>query len=215
VDTGSDETTGSIAAITHLTTMDAPMIQARMEKLGIFEVLEGHQADRLKRLIKEHCQEGREEVWWGPLQEFAKGLRYQRGEAPCVVISSRTWKIKMLRNDIDALSYMVRDSGIQLDDIQKDDGKPAHDEDDIKAAEYRIAYKRGETAATFDVHYKEGVLDVIGLVRTLNGVLNQTGDSHRIFVLPPVDPYWCLVYTTQPAAERAAQSRWGRLPMPK
>lgn len=214
-DRTADETTSFMAAVTKLTTMDAPMIQARLEKLGIFDELEAHQVDRLKKLIKEHCQEGREEPWWGPLQEFAKGLRFQKGNMPCVVISSRPWKGSGLRKDIDSISYMIRDSGVELDDVQRMDGKPLHSEDDVKDEEYRVLYKKGERKGDFSLRYRNNILDVIDLARSLNGLLAVAGDSHRFFVLPPMDPHWCLVHTVLPAAERAAQSKWGRLPLPR
>ena len=201
--------------IRKLTTLDAPMIQARFDKLGVFAGLEPYQQERLRRMIKEHCQQGKEEIWWGPLQEFAKGLRYQKGDMVAHVLVSKAWKVKGIRRDVDTLGYMVRMSRIQLENFTTKEGKALHGEDTVEDGAYRISYKFGDQTNCIPAICRDGHFDIIDMVRQLNGLFRRLRTPKRLLLLPPWDENWCVVWTDIPAAERAASAKWGRLLYPR
>ena len=206
---------GPIAATaTKLSPLDVPMIQARFEKLGVLEHLNEHQADTLRHTILEHCREGREELWWYPLVEFAKFLDYQKGEMPAIIMDATALQTVQVRKYLFAMDYRLRRSGLALDDITTDDGKELEPDFVLTDGAYKVNYKVRDRAFRFPVNVTDGALDIQGLVRTVNGLCERKKARGRFLLLPPTEPIWCVVYALFTTAEQFQRSQWAQLPLP-
>jgi hypothetical protein len=198
-----------------LTPLDVPMIQARYEKLGVWQHLNEHQGDVLRRMILEHCQEGREELWWEPLVEFTRFLDYQKGEMPAIIVEATRLQALEVRKLLFAMDYHLRRSGLQLEDIQGESGEEIEPDHTLSDGVFKVVYKVRGRAFRFPATVEGGLLDVLGLVRTINGLCERKKATGRFVMLPPTGTRWCLVYTVFTVAEQVDRARWGQLPMPK
>jgi hypothetical protein len=203
------------ASARRLTSLDVPMIQARFEKLGILEHLSEHQADTLRQTILEHCKEGREELWWASLVEFATYLDYQKGEMPAIIMDARALEALQVRKCLFAMDYRLRRSGLMLEDLQDDKGQEIATDATLEDGTYKVVYKVRERAFRFPVTVSEGRFDVLGLIRTVNGLCERKQAKGRFLVLPPQDDTWCIVYAVFTTADQVQRAQWAQLPLPK
>ncbi len=198
-----------------LSPLDVPMIQARFEKLGIWEHLNEHQSDVLRRTILEHCKEGKVELWWSPLIEFARYLDYQKGEMPAMIMDASKLQAVEVRKRLFGMDYRLRRSGLALEDITSAKGDELDPDHVLTDGTYKVIYKVRERAFRFPVKVENGQLDMRGLVRTLNGLCERKRAKGRFLLLPPTEPIWCVVYTLFTTAEQVQRSRWAELPLPR
>ena len=198
-----------------LSPLDVPMIQARYEKLGIWEQLNEHQADTLRQTILGHCKEGREELWWQPLIEFARFLDYQKGEMPAIIMNETTLLAVEVRKYLFALDYRLRRSGLALEDITSAKGEELDPDFNLTDGTYKVVYKVRERAFRFPVTVADGKLDIEGLIRTVNGLCERKRAKGRFLLLPPAQPTWCVVYALFTTAEQVQRSNWAQMPLPK
>ncbi len=198
-----------------LTPLDVPMIQARYEKLGIWEHLNEHQADTLRQTILTHCKEGREELWWQPLIEFARFLDYQKGEMPALIMDETTLQAVQVRKYLFAMDYRLRRSGLALEEITGPKGEEIEQETELADGTYKVIYKVKDRAFRFPFAVRDGKLDIEGLVRTVNGLCERKKAKGRFLLLPPAQPTWCVIYALFTTAEQVQRSNWAQLPLPK
>ena len=197
-----------------LSPLDVPMIQARYEKLGVWEHLSEHQSDMLRHTIMEHCKEGRVELWWAPLIEFARFLDYQKGEMPALIMDASTLEVVQVRKYLFAMDYRLRRSGLALEDITGADGKEFEPDHTLTDGAYKVIYKVRDRAFRFPVEVRDGRLDILGLVRTVNGLCERKKAKGRFVLLPPAQPVWCVVYALFITAEQLHRAQWAQLPLP-
>ena len=216
---GKRSDTGDLALLFEpprkLSPLDVSMIQARFEKLELWKNLSEYQSDRLRQMILEHCQEGREAHWWSPLVGFSKYLDYQKGELPAAILDSRRLEALQIRRYLFTFDYHVRRSGIHLDDIQTAEGKEIEPDEKLEDGVFKVVYKYRDRAFRFPVAIQDGCLDIPGLVRTLNGLLDRRRASNRIVLLPPHGEIWCAVHCAISTAEQVHRSRWGQVLLPE
>jgi len=194
-----------------LASIDVPMIMARFDKLGVMERLNESQRETIKLLTLEHCQEGREELWWCPLIDFAKTLRYQKGDVPIYVFDDRASSALVAKRHIFALDYMLRTSGIQLEDLLSTEGEEFVGRESLMDGRYPLPFKRRSQAGEILVQVEEAKIDVLGLVADLNGLLAKFKAKERLLLLPCFEGTWCVLVCLIATAERAHQSKWAQL----
>ncbi len=199
---------------TKLSPLEVPMIQARFEKLELWQNLSEYQSDRLRQMILEHCQEGRVAHWWSPLVGFSKYLDYQKGELPAIIIDATRLGALQVRRNIFSLDYHMRRSGIHLEDIQSGEGGEIEPDQKLTDGSIKVVYKFRDRAFRFPVAITDGQLDVPGMVRTLNGLLERRRASNRFVVLPPHGQIWCVIHSSLSTATQADRSRWGQMLLP-
>ena len=197
-----------------LSPLDVPMIQARYEKLGIWEHLSEHQGDMLRQTIMEHCQQGKVELWWAPLVEFARLLDYQKGEMPAIIMDASSLEALQVRKYLFALDYRLRRSGLALEDIFGADGRALEQDHKLSDGPYKVLYKVRDRAFRFPVQVQDGELDIEGLVRTVNGLCERKKAKGRFLLLPPAENLWCVVYALFTTAEQVTRSNWAHMPLP-
>ncbi len=197
-----------------LSPLDVPMIRARYEKLGVWEHLSEHQGDMLRQTIIEHCKEGRVELWWAPLVDFAKYLDYQKGEMPAIIMDASKLEAVQVRKYLFALDYRLRRSGLALIDITGPDGEKFEPDHTLEDGTYKVVYRVRDRAFRFPVGVSGGQLDIVGLVRTVNGLCERKKAKGRFLLLPDAAPLHCVVYALFTTAEQVQRSRWAALPLP-
>jgi len=197
-----------------LTPLDMPMIQARFEKLGVWEHLSEHQGDMLRQTIMEHCKEGRVELWWTPLVEFARFLDYQKGEMPAIIMDAAQLEVVKVRKHLFALDYRLRRSGMSIEDITTAKGDALEPDQVLTDGDYKVIYKVRDRAFRFPVTIQDGKLDILGLIRTINGLCERKKAKGRFLLLPPAESAWCVVYALFTTAEQVTRSNWAQLPLP-
>lgn len=197
-----------------LSPLDVPTIQARFEKLGIWAAVNEYQAETLRRLVLEACKEGREALWWSPLVAFARHLDYQKADVPVSILDARRLQVVDLRRSLLALDYQIRGRDLRLDDVSGGDGRELQADETLAEGTYAVVYRLGERAFRFPLAVAPGRLDVLDLVRRINGLLTRRQAANRLVVLPPMGDLWCVVCCVFSAAEQAHRAGWGQLAMP-
>ncbi len=198
-----------------LSPLDVTMIQARFDKLELWENFSEYQSDRLRQMILEMCQGGEQAHWWSPLVGFSKYLDYQKGELPAVIIDATRLAALQVRRHMFTFDYHMRRSGIHLDDIQTEKGEEIEPEARLSDGVIKVVYKFKDRAFRFPVNIADGRLDIPGLVRTLNGLLARRRASRRFVLLPPHGETWCAIHCVISTAEQVHRSRWGVLLLPE
>ncbi len=198
-----------------LSPLDVPMIQARYEKLGIWEHLSEHQGDMLRQSIIEDCKEGKVQQWWATLIQFARFLDYQKGEMPAMLMDASKLQAVEVRKYLFALDYRLRRSGLALIDITGPEGEKFEPDHVLGDGSYKVIYKVRDRAYRFPVKVADGQLDIEGLVRTVNGLCERKKAKGRFLLLPDAAPMHCVVYALFTTAEQIQHSRWAALPLPK
>ena len=193
-----------------LTTLDVPMITARLETLGVFEALDPSHADRLKRMIQEQCRERVVGPWWIPLRQFLNEMIFRRRSPPVVVFSEKVTDSETLRDDIQRLAALLEGSRLLISGLRTGADAPLPEQ--IADGELIVHYRIGRgTPQTFSSRVEGGVLDVSGLVSQLNEILKQGSWTHRMLMLPPHEGDWAIVRCRAAVAERAVSTKWGVL----
>jgi len=203
-----------IEAARKLTPLDAPTIQARFEKLGIWKALNEYQAETLRRLLLDACREGRVALWWSPLVELARHLDYSKGEVPVVILDASSRTVVLVRRALLALDYQLRRTGIQIDDVQSEGGAELEADKVLEDGLYSVLYRVRDRAHRFPLSIRGGLLDVHDLVRRLNGLLARHHSGDRLLLLPPEGTVWCAIRCVFSTAELVHRAGWGQLVLP-
>jgi len=192
-----------------LTTMDASMIKARIEKLELVAHLEENKQERLFRKVLDMCKKNQEGLWWEPLAWFSRNLR-TKDDQTIVVLNSKRVLLNTVANINDTLSVITRLGELQFQRIEPPGEDFDLDANDFLAdGEYKMVYKRRDTIGSFPVHIKDQKFDVLLWMREINKILRRLKIPFRFLVFAPKGDVWCIVYTPVVAAERAIKSKWG------
>ena len=194
-----------------LKPLDAPVIQARISHMGIYEYLDARYHSDLKRIVMEHCRAGNEEIWWWPLTEFLDGLRFSHTELPIQVIAAPCHVIENLTDRIVPLEAFTRGKGFQIKAIASAEGEPLAGDAVARDGTYQVQYAFKQKPGVFPVNITDGALDIPGLAASLNAIFRDRGLGDRVLLLPPQEATYGLVHCPATSAERAADHRWGRL----
>lgn len=194
-----------------LTPIDAPMIQARLETLGLWEALGTNHKERLKRDILETCREGEADFWWAPLLRFAETVRFQKGAAPCAVVRVRCTLVKRVYDRVTTIAFLMRQSGIQITEIRDENGKPVPESRTVESARFQVLYKLGGTSGRLPVQVEDEELDIPDLVGRLNRLFIRYHIGYRLLLMGPAQERYCVLFTPSVDADRAAKSGWGQL----
>ncbi len=197
-----------------LSPVDSPTIQARLKTLGVFDFLDEHQSQALKRIILTHCRERRTEIWWWPLCEFVKTRKTHKGELPFQVIEEGCEMARFLKERLIMLEELFRPEGLQFRRIRSAEGEPLHDRAVLEDGRYLVKYRIGDTDGMLDVHVKDGKIDLGRFVAELNGLARERRWGNRLVLLPPQGKAHCVVRCNIGTAERAERSQWGRVDYP-
>jgi len=192
-----------------LTTMDAAMIKARIEKLELVTHLEENKRERLFRKVLDMCKKGKEGLWWEPLAWFSKNLR-TKDDQTIVVLNSRRITLNTIANINEMLSVITRQGEIQFVRVETpEDDFDLDTEYRIADGKYKMMYTRRDKAGHFPLVIEDQKFDVISWMREVNKILRRIKVPFRFLVLAPKEDLWCIVYTPVVAAERAIKSKWG------
>ncbi len=192
-----------------LTTMDASMIKARIEKLEIVVHLEDNKRERLHRKVLDMCKKNVEGLWWEPLAWFSRNLR-TKDDQTIVVLNSKRVMLNTVANINDTLSIITRLAELQFLRIEPPEDDFEFDVDDMLVdGEYKMIYQRRDKGGSFPVHIIDRKFDVLGWMREINNLLRRLKVPFRFLVLAPKGDVWCIVYTPVVSAERAIKSKWG------
>ena len=192
-----------------LTTMDASMIKARIEKLEIVVHLEDNKKERLHRKVLDMCKKNVEGLWWEPLAWFARNLR-TKDDQTIVVLNSKRVLLNTVANINDTLSIITRQAELQFLRIEPPGDDFEFDADDLMVdGEYKMIYQRRDKGGSFPVTIADSKFNVLEWMREINKLLRNLKVPYRFLVLAPKGDVWCIVYTPVVSAERAIKSNWG------
>jgi hypothetical protein len=102
-----------------------------------------------------------------------------------------------------------------LEHCKEDKGQEIATDATLEDGTYKVVYKVRERAFRFPVTVSEGRFDVLGLIRTVNGLCERKQAKGRFLVLPPQDDTWCIVYAVFTTADQVQRAQWAQLPLPK
>ena len=190
-----------------LTPLDVPMIQARLQTLGIYEALDPRYEDRLKRLVQEQCRERKEGMWWTPLQEFAQEMQFRRQGAPVLVLDARCEDLDAMAERIIGFSELLLGSGVQLRGARMASGDTNTDVTGL--VRLQLSYRRAGTDGVITARSEDGVIDVPALVGELNRMLIAGRWGRRLLMLPPHGTLYAVVRCEAQVAARAERTNWG------
>lgn len=193
-----------------LSPVDVPMIQARIEKLGILEALSANQKDKLRRKILELCQNRQEGLWWEPLHVFIKSVRSNKDLCVRIVDASDN-RVPNLLELLDGISHIIRHSGMQLGKCLSEAGALLSRDAVLYDETYTVHYVFREQKGTLPFVVRDGKMDICSFVRGLNTKQKAFRSHSRMLVLAPDENTWCIVYCGLTEAERASASKWGQL----
>ena len=193
-----------------LTTLDVPMIMARLNTLGILESLEPSHEDRLRRMVQEQCRERVVGPWWIPLRTFVTEMSFRRRSPAVVILDAKSEGHTTLRDSILELSSVLEGSGIQIIGLRTGTGSaiPGNIGNQILTIHYR---RSGRQPASFEGRVEDGVLDVAHLIGEINSILESGRWSNRLLMLPPHGDIWAVVRCRLTIAQRALKTNWGTL----
>jgi hypothetical protein len=205
----ADETVVLHEEIRVLTTMDAAMIKARIEKLELVTHLEDNKQERLFRKVLDMCKKGTEGLWWEPLAWFARNLR-TKDDQTIVILNSRRITLNTIANINEMLSVITRLGELQFVRVEMPENDFDLDEEyRIADGTYKMIYSRRGKAGHFPLIVEDQKFDVVSWMREVNKILRRIKVPFRFLMLAPKEDLWCIVYTPVVAAERAIRSRWG------
>jgi hypothetical protein len=192
-----------------LTTMDASMIKARIEKLEIVVHLEDNKKERLHRKVLDMCKKNVEGLWWEPLAWFSRNLR-TKDDQTIVILNSKRVMLSTIANINDTLSIITRLGELQFLRIDPPGDDFEFDIDDLLVdGEYKMIYQRRDKGGSFPITIKDRKFDVLQWMREINNILRRLKIPFRFVVFAPNGDVWCIVYTPIVSAERAIKSNWG------
>jgi hypothetical protein len=196
-----------------LAALDAPMIQARVGKLGLLSGHGTYDAEQLRRSILDHCRQGKVGLWWEPLKGFA---RVGQSRSGITVVDAAGVGFAPMTRTLIALSKGLENTNVKLESLQDRRGEPLTPASwsNVSTDSCNAAWEWGSRSGTIPVEVRNGVLDVQAFARSLNGLLSRIGLNYRFLVLAPNADTWCTIVCEIDAAERAASARWGQLLMP-
>jgi len=195
-----------------LTALDAPMIQARLEKLGLMRRANHHEGEELRRTVLDQCQRGGVGLWWQPLAKFSKAGQSRVG---ITAVDASAVSSVGLAQTVAALSKGLEEINVRLAGPQDEDGNDVGTNWSVGAAgEAGVRWTWGSRSGAMTITVHDGALDVPDFVRSINGLLLEIGLGHRLVLLAPAENDWCTVLAEVEHAERAAGARWGQILVP-
>ncbi len=194
-----------------MTTLDVPMVMARLRVLGVLDRLDARYHADLERAVKECCREGRVRQWWGPLRSYHE-RRAREATDWFQPVSARHRRADRLVRALLDLGELLRLHRFELTGVTGADGEPLVGEDPVPDGELRLNWSTGEASGAFPVHVREGELDLPGLLAEINAFFAERDWPERLFLLPREGDAWGVVACPEPVARKAAGSGWGELP---
>jgi len=195
-----------------LTALDASMIQARLDKLGMAERLSHYDMEQMRRSVLDDCQRGKVGLWWEPLRGFVRG---RAGRAGVNVVDARETSHTSLVRMLHALSKGIEETNVKLEHLVDRRGETmAADAWRVADGSAFISWEWGSRTGTIPMSAPDGKLDVVALVRALNGLFGWLGSPNRLVLFAPDGDSWCFVLSGAGSAEGAGSAPWGQLLMP-
>ncbi|MEC7985677.1 MAG: hypothetical protein VX278_10975 [Myxococcota bacterium] len=190
-------------------TMDAPMIRSRFEKMKIHDGLEAHAKKKLERLVVDICKEEREMLWWEPLRDFSKLPNASKG-ARFMFLNAESTMGQQTIQFILNLSEMIRFCGLRFKGIETEKGEKLW-EDRMEDGAYIVHSIFGADEFTIPFRVRDDAIDVRYFVGQVNTILKKKKSSQRLVVLAPDDCIWCLLISDYSEAKRAETARWAEI----
>ena len=190
-------------------TMDAPMIRSRFEKMKVHDGLEAHAKKKLERLIIDICKEERVILWWEPLRDFAKLPNASKG-ARFMFVNSESTTGQQTIEFILNLSEMIRFCGLRFKGIETEKGEKLW-EDRMDDGNYIVHSVFGAEEFTIKFRTVDDAIDIRYFVGEINQTLKKKKSSQRLVVLAPDDCIWCLLISDYSEAKRAENAGWAEI----
>jgi hypothetical protein len=191
-----------------LRPLDAPMIQARFQALGVTRHLEQKNRHELRNTVMSTCRGGQSVPWWWPLRAFARTARLPPHQLPFASVSRRAASVAELNRSLKQISTVSSVHKLRFEPVCGEDKNTRHPADKLKDDTLHLPAILGGSTYGLEVSVSEGLLDVAGLASQLNAIFQENSLNERMLVLPEHSGQAGLLLCTSSEAEQAEGSGW-------
>jgi hypothetical protein len=191
-----------------LRPLDAPMIQARFQALGVTRHLEQASRHELRNTVMSTCRGGQTVPWWWPLRGFAKTARLPPQQLPFASVSRRAATVAELNRSLKLISTISTVHKLRFEPACGPDKNTRHPADKLKDDTLHLPANIGGSTYGLVLSVSEGVLDVSGLADQLNALFRSNSWNERLLLLPEHSGQAGLLLCTSAEAEQAQGSGW-------